>query len=151
MASVFSALREKSSEILSLCEVFVKDRLLNIASLGNSRDSFQGECALLDNIRHDISALQLSLTQRPSLQKYMAIKAKLQCMHPGDQIVELLDSNPHLDKHPAIKCKLVQILQRYCRQDDEPLSPLECTDLILDMALDFRLTGIAFKGWQAWM
>jgi DNA-dependent protein kinase catalytic subunit len=151
MASVFSALREKSSEILSLCEVFVKDRLLNIASLGNSRDSFQEEGALLDNIRHDISALQLSLTQRPSLQKYMAIKAKLQCMHPGDQIVELLDSNPHLDKHPAIKCKLVQILQRYCRQDDEPLSPLECTDLILDMALDFRLTGIAFKGWQAWM
>jgi hypothetical protein len=62
MASVFSALWEKSSEILILCEVFVKDRLLNIASLGNSRDSFQGECALLDNIRHDISALQLSLT-----------------------------------------------------------------------------------------
>ena len=151
MASVFSALREKSSEILSLCEVFVKDRLLNIASLGNSRDSFQEEGALLENIRHDISALQLSLTQRPSLQKYMAIKAKLQCLHPGDQIVELLDSNPHLEKHPAIKSKLVDILQRYCRQDEKQLTPLECSDLILDMAMDFRLTGIAFRGWQAWM
>jgi DNA-dependent protein kinase catalytic subunit len=151
MASVFSALREKSSEILSLCEVFVKDRLLNIASLGSSRDSYQEEGALLENIRHDISALQLSLTQRPSLQKYMAMKAKLQFMHPGDQIVELLESNPHLEKQTAIKCKLIEILQRYCRQDDRPLSPLECSDMILDMAMDFRLTGIAFRGWQAWM
>jgi len=151
MASVFSALREKSSEILSLCEVFVKDRLLNIASLGNSRDSFQEEGALLENIRHDISALQLSTNQRPSLQKYMAMKTKLQCTHPGDHIVELLESNPHLEKQTSIKSKLIQVLEVYCRQDDHPLTPLECSDLILDMAMDFRLTGIAFRGWQAWM
>jgi DNA-dependent protein kinase catalytic subunit len=151
MASVFSALREKSSEILSLCEVFVKDRLLNIASLGNSRDSFQEEGALLDNIRHDISALQLSLTQRPSLQKYLAMKTKLKFLHPGDQIVELLESNPHLEKQMAIRCKLVELLQPYCRQGNRSLSPLEYSDLLLDMAMDFRLTGIAFRGWQAWM
>jgi DNA-dependent protein kinase catalytic subunit len=151
MASVFAALREKSSEILSLCEVFVKDRLLNIASLGNSRDSFQEEGALLDNIRHDISAMQLSLTQRPSLQKYLAMKTKLQCSHPGDHIVELLECNPHLEKQTAIRRKLIEVLQPYCRRDDRPLSPLECSDLLLDMAMDFRLTGIAFRGWQAWM
>jgi hypothetical protein len=151
MASVFSALREKSCEILSLCEVFVKDRLLNIASLGNSRDSFQEEGALLDNIRHDISALQLSLTQRPSLQKYLALKTKLQCAHPGDQIVDLLESNPHLEKQKAIRCKIIEVLQAYCRQDDRALSPLEYSDLLLDMAMDFRLTGIAFRGWAAWM
>jgi DNA-dependent protein kinase catalytic subunit len=151
MAAVFSALREKSSEILSLCEVFVKDRLLNIASLGNSRDSFEEEGALLDNMRHDLSALQLSLTQRPSLQKYVAMKAKLQCAHPGDQIVELLNSNTHLEKQTAIKNKLVQVLQPYCREVAPPLSPLDCSDMLLDMAMDFRLTGIAFRGWQAWL